>query len=95
MTVPQDGLAALEHHGGCPHEATHIVEVHVVDFCDESWSNPFGNTTGILCDRCLAEIERDVVATVKRLNKFGRRACLTCGAPVVDVFDVLRDRKKL
>lgn len=105
MTSAQDGLAALEYldwqtvqcqsSEGCTRQATHIVEIHVVDFCDESWVNPFGNTVGILCGPCMDEVESDVRSHVRKLSRFGRPMCLTCGAPVVDVGDILRDRKRL
>lgn len=105
MTAPHDGLAALEQldwhdircqsSDGCPNQATHMVEMHVVDFCDESWVNPFGNTVGILCGRCLAEVEMDVAVHVAKLNRFGRPMCLTCGAPVAVLGDVVRDRKRI
>jgi hypothetical protein len=81
--------------GDCPNQATHMVEVHVVDFCDETWVNPFGNTVGILCEKCLDEVANDVAVQVMKLNRFGRPMCLTCGAPVARVGDVLRERKKL
>jgi hypothetical protein len=105
MTSAQDGLAAIEHldwhtiqcqmDGGCPNDATHMVEIHVVDYCDESWTGPFGNSVGFLCDWCVAEVDIVVADQVKRFNLFGRKMCLTCGAPVVDVKDILRERKKL
>lgn len=103
MTSAQDGLTALEHldwntmqcqmFGGCPNQASHIVELHVVDFCDETWLNPFGNTVAILCAPCLRRVEMDVSDQVAKLKR--RPVCLTCSASIIQVGDIIREKRKL
>lgn len=79
------------HHPPCTGQATHAVECHAIDDCDNPDHGPFGNKVQVLCDACLDRLRAHVAAELAGLAKLGGRfACSTCGCPVAVVGDVLR-----
>ncbi|QUR66210.1 hypothetical protein [Mycobacterium spongiae] len=93
-----DTLAALDWRGitcqsetGCANRATHIVHMHAVDECDHPHLDPFGNTIAILCIACLWRAEAEALVQVGRLRRHSSSSCRTCGAPVNEPGDIIRD----
>lgn len=87
--------------GGCTNTATEQIEFHAIDHCnaletvDGDTLNPFGNYVFILCHTCLQTLAHVVAEHVEHLNSWGRKTCLTCGAPVCELADVIREVKTL
>jgi hypothetical protein len=101
-TSPLESLAALDwqpacqcHKHPCPNPATTIVETHAVDHCNDDDLTADGNTVQVLCDQCVTVLRAYVAETLRRLAGLGLPACLTCGAPMVAVGDVVRAQEKL
>jgi len=97
-----DTLAALDWReitcqsdGGCTNRATHVVHLHAVDECDHPHLDPFGNTIEILCVACLWRAEAEARLQVGRLRRHAGASCLTCGAPVIELRDIMRDVAEL
>jgi hypothetical protein len=44
---------------------------------------------------CVAVLKAEIEWKLLKLNQYGRGQCATCGAPVVEVTDVLRSERKL
>jgi hypothetical protein len=93
-----DTLAALDWRGitcqseaGCTNLATHIVHVHAVDNCNDPNLDPFGNIVDILCGVCVRLVEVEVHLKVGQLTRRPGTHCLTCGAPVHEVRDIVRE----
>ncbi|OBJ48867.1 hypothetical protein [Mycobacterium sp. 1423905.2] len=80
---------------GCSNRATHIVHLHAVDSCDHPNLDPFGNTVEILCIACLWQAAAEALAQVGRLRGAEAVHCLTCGAPVSELSDIMRDAAAL
>jgi hypothetical protein len=76
---------------GCTNRATYIVSLHAVDECNRPQLDPFGNTVEILCIACLWRAEAEAVLQVGRLGRHAAASCLTCGAPVTELSDIMRD----
>lgn len=62
-----------------------------VDECNDPDLDPFGNTVEILCIACLWHVEAKVLLQVGRLTRSPGAFCLTCGAPVREPTDIMRD----
>lgn len=83
--------------GGCPNQATCRVELHAFDHCNQTLTqdgdtlDPFGNYVFLLCPHCLDDLAQIVDLYVGRLNAYGRKTCATCGAPVAELSDVIRE----
>lgn len=93
-----DTLAALDWRdvtcqsgAGCTNRADFIVHLHAVDECNHPQLDPFGNTVEILCIACLWRAEAEVLLQVGRLRRHSGASCLTCGAPVSELSDIMRD----
>ena len=93
-----DTLVALDWRGvtcqsecGCTNLATHIVSLHAVDRCNHPQLDPWGNVIEILCIACLWRAEAEVLCHVSRLARRSGSSCLTCGAPVSELSDIMRD----
>ncbi|QLL09978.1 hypothetical protein [Mycobacterium vicinigordonae] len=78
-------------HAGCTNRATHIVHRHAVDECNHPRLDPFGNIVEILCIACLWRAESEVVVQLSQLRRTSGTYCLTCGAPVSELRDIMRD----
>lgn len=76
---------------GCTNRATHIVHRHAVDGCNHPEVDPFGNIVEILCIACLWRAEAEVLVQVGQLGRTAGTYCLTCGAPVSELRDIMRD----
>lgn len=76
---------------GCTNRADFIVHLHAVDECNHPQLDPFGNTVEILCIACLWRAEAEVLLQVGRLRRHSGASCLTCGAPVSELSDIMRD----
>ncbi|GFG63458.1 hypothetical protein MKUB_09480 [Mycobacterium kubicae] len=76
---------------GCTNRAEYIVHRHAVDKCNHPQVDPFGNVVEILCIACLWHAEAEVLVQVGRLARTSDNCCLTCGAPVAELRDIMRD----
>jgi hypothetical protein len=92
-----DTLAALDWHeitcqseAGCANRATHVVHRHAVDKCNQPNLDPFGNTVDILCIGCVRSVKVEVLQQVDRITRCPCAYCLTCGAPVHKLSDIMR-----
>jgi hypothetical protein len=91
-----DALAALDWHEmtcqceSCTNPATHIVYRHAVDECNRPNLDPSGNIVDILCVRCLRRLKAEVLQQVDRISRCPGGYCLTCGAPVDKLSDIMR-----
>lgn len=83
--------------GGCRNTATEHVEFHAIDHCNNTTDevNAFGNYVFLLCHPCLETLAAVVDQHIARLNVHGRATCLTCGAPVRQLSDAIREVKTL
>jgi hypothetical protein len=91
-------LAVLDWHeftcqseAGCTNRATHIVHLHAVDQCSHPYLDSSGNIISILCAGCLSGIALEFLRQVERLKRFPDSCCLTCGAPVGKLTDIVRE----
>ena len=75
---------------GCSNLATHIVHVHMVDDCDDPNLDSCGNLVDILCATCLRDVLFEALQQVDRIGRYPGACCLTCGAPVRRLSDVMR-----
>jgi hypothetical protein len=92
-----DLLLALDWHdmtcqseAGCANRATHVVHRHAVDRCNQPNLDPFGNIVDILCIGCVRSLKVEVLQQVDRITRCPEANCLTCGAPVQKLSDVMR-----
>ncbi|OBI95320.1 hypothetical protein [Mycobacterium asiaticum] len=76
---------------GCSNRATFIVHRHAVDACNHPHVDPFGNIVEILCIACLWRAEAEVLVQLGQLRRSPDASCLTCGAPVSELSDIMRD----
>lgn len=76
---------------GCSNRATYIVHRHAVDECNHPRVDPFGNIVEILCIACLWRAEAEVLVQVGQLRRSSGAYCLTCGSPVAELGDIMRD----
>lgn len=97
-----DTLAALDWRdvtcqskAGCTNRATHIVHLHAVDKCNRPHADPFGNFIEIVCIACLWRAEAEALLQVGKLRRHADASCLTCGAPVTELSDIMRDVAEL
>jgi hypothetical protein len=97
-----DALAALDwleitcqSEAGCTNRATHIVHRHAVDQCNRPNLDPSGNVVEILCIGCVRRLKAQVLQQVDRINRCPGGYCLTCGAPVHKLSDVMRKMVQL
>lgn len=83
--------------GGCKNPATEHVEFHAIDHCNKPSDevNPFGNYVFLLCMPCLETLAAVVDQHIAKLNVHGRKVCMTCGAPVCELSDAIREVKTL
>lgn len=87
--------------GGCTNPATMQIEFHALDHCntpitrDGDTLNPYGNYVYILCRTCFEDLEQAAYLHIRNLNQWGRKTCLTCGAPACKTADVIREVKTL
>lgn len=85
--------------GGCTNRATHHIEFHALDHCNQTADgetpNPFGNYVFILCYPCLQQLAKTAARHAKRLNRYGRATCQTCGAPIAGPGDIIREVSNL
>ncbi len=93
-----DALAELDWHGitcestrGCTNLATHIVHLHAVDECDNPSLDTAGNIVDIVCLDCLYGIAIKVEQHVNALAGHPEANCLTCGVPVRELTDIIRE----
>jgi hypothetical protein len=76
---------------GCTNRAAYIVHRHAVDQCNHPQMDPFGNIVEILCIACLWHAEAEVLVQVGQFRRSSDSRCLTCGAPVSELSDIMRD----
>jgi hypothetical protein len=92
-----DLLLALDWHditcqseAGCTNRATHVVHRHAVDRCNQPNLDPFGNIVDILCIGCVRSLKVEILQQVDRITRCPEANCLTCGAPVQKLSDIMR-----
>ena len=76
---------------GCSNRATHIMHRHAVDECDHPHVDSFGNIVEIVCIVCLWRAEAELQVQVGQLRRSSGAYCLTCGAPVSELSDIMRE----
>jgi hypothetical protein len=97
-----DALAALDWHEitcqsdtGCSNRATHVVYRHAVDKCNRPDLDPSGNIVDILCINCVRSLKAQLLEQVDQIARCPGGYCLTCGAPVHKLTDVMRKMVQL
>jgi hypothetical protein len=75
---------------GCTNEATHIVHLHAVDCCNHPDLDSSGNVIDILCVGCLADVAHQAHRQAVQFDRYLDPHCLTCGAPVTKMTDIVR-----
>lgn len=97
-----DALAPLDWHeiacqseAGCTSRATHIVYRHAVDQCNRPNLDPHGDMVEILCVSCMRRLKAQVLQQVDRISRCPGGYCLTCGASVQKLSDVMRKTVQL
>lgn len=75
---------------GCTNRATHIVHLHAVDACNHPDLDSSGNMIDILCVGCVAEVAHTAHRQAVQFDRFLDPHCLTCGAPVTKLTDIVR-----
>ena len=80
----------------CPNPATLLVEVHAVDFCNQSDCielTPDGGTVGMFCVPCARRAHSGLADLLEKrihgLVRGARFACETCGRPIAALHDVM------
>lgn len=83
------------HHGdtGCHQPARYTLAIHAINTCNQPDLDHFGNRIEIRCAECTTRLWANIRATLGMFT--GRWECGSCGAPLVDVFDVLRSIEAL
>ena len=76
---------------GCTNHATYVVHRHAVDECNHPDVDPFGNIVEIVCIACLMRAEAEILVQVGQLRRSSGAYCLTCGAPMSELSDIMRD----
>ncbi|OIN80355.1 hypothetical protein K3U93_21120 [Mycobacterium malmoense] len=97
-----DALAALDwqeitcqSEAGCTNRATHVVHRHAVDRCNQPNLGPSGNVVDILCVGCMRTVKAQVLQQLDRIARGPGAYCLTCGAPVQKLSDIMRKTVQL
>ena len=80
---------------GCTKRATHVVYRHAVDECNRPNLDPSGNIVDILCISCVRSLKVQVLQQVDRIARSPGGYCLTCGAPVLKLSDIMRKMVQL
>jgi hypothetical protein len=100
--VTADVLDALEWHGvrcqsplGCDRGATAVLHVHLVDDCNDEETDVDGNFVSLLCSQHAVELQAAAAQDVLNYRRYGRTLCLTCGAPMSVVADVVQQIRTL
>lgn len=83
-----------QHRHPCPNRATHIVHIHAISACDEPGLAD-GDRVELRCAECVLRLQAELHYRLMKLNTWGLCACATCGAPVVEVGDVVRAVEEL
>lgn len=85
------------HHGsdGCDQRARWILTIHAISRCDDPGLDPDGNRIEIRCMKCVERLRSHIKHSLTQINQRGRAYCDTCGAPLVEVEDVLRSVRRL
>jgi hypothetical protein len=93
-----DVLEALNWHDiqcqspeGCKHRASVVLHVHVMDDCQHAEADRFGNVVAILCSQHALGVQVIAAEAVLQLRRYGIPLCKTCGAPLAQVKDVVRE----
>src|ERR1700752_5316396 len=97
-----DALAALDlqetpcqSESGCTKRATHVVYRHAVDECNRPNLDPSGNIVDVLCISCVRSLKAQLLQQVEQIPRCPGGYCLTCGAPVHQLSDVMRKMVQL
>lgn len=75
---------------GCGNQATHIVHLHAVDACNHPDLDSSGDLIDILCVGCLADVAHRAHRQAVQFDRYLDPYCLTCGAPVTKLTDIVR-----
>ena len=76
----------------CPNRATHVVHIHALHRCNDA-GLLYGDRVELRCFECVLKLCAEVRGRLK--NRWGVGMCETCGAPVADVIDVVREIEEL
>lgn len=78
----------------CRDPAVNEVHTHLIDMCSNvHYADMWGNTVTFFCEQHTSEVQRAAKNMVARLNKApisGPAQCQSCGAPLVEMSDILR-----
>lgn len=83
------------HGPDCDMPASVFVVVHRVDDCNEPDCDADGNSSAIICHPCYVHCLQLAAQFIRHATQLGRAACLTCGAPMGRLDDVIRDARSL
>jgi hypothetical protein len=81
-------------HGGCTLQAKFAVHIHAVDRCNDPGLLS-GDRVVLRCRACVMSLRRCVERSLQQLNRDGLACCDGCGAPLVEVTDVVREVVRL
>jgi len=82
----------------CTHTARFEVHLHAVDLCNSEHTNPDGNVIALMCTwhATLAQSQTaEWLAWYRRCGTAGILSCRSCGSPMREVEDVVREIRTL
>lgn len=79
---------------GCTEAAALWLCAHKVDDCFPTAEEPSEEWSGYVCTACYSQYEQGVRRFLHRVSKM-RTHCLTCGGPLRDLHDVIKQVRRL
>jgi hypothetical protein len=83
------------HRPPCKQPAKYVCHIHALHRCDTDDVDMFGNRIELLCAQCVSRLKAHINYHLGKLNAIGVGCCGSCGAPIVELSDVLREVVKL
>jgi hypothetical protein len=82
---------------GCTRTARFEVHVHRLDDCNSAETGPYGNDVALLCSQCAVFVQAQLESWLRIVlfGGWGGFECRTCGAPVAEIGDLVREMKTL
>jgi len=77
----------------CENKASFSVKIHALHDCDKPWLAD-GNRVEFRCVDCLKGLITHVAKSLRRVRRY-LPSCETCGAPLAEIADVVREVRNL